>query len=124
MKKYRVHCQIVYLCARVCLCARQWTKGVPPCNKSFDATPSVFTYSIAQHPTRQALHPNGALYEKPVNINVASKQHEEFRAALRRHGKDERGGARDHDVLILCTRQTKCRRTLLRQRDHVLMTHE
>lgn len=33
-----------------------------------------------------ALHPNGALYEKPVNINVASKQHEEFRAALRRHG--------------------------------------
>ena len=32
------------------------------------------------------MHPNGALYEKPVNIEVARKQHEEFRAALRRHG--------------------------------------
>jgi len=33
-----------------------------------------------------ALHPNGALYEKPVNINDASRQHAEFRATLRRHG--------------------------------------
>ena len=31
------------------------------------------------------LHPRGALYERPINIDVAKKQHAEFRHQVRLH---------------------------------------
>jgi arginine deiminase len=32
------------------------------------------------------LHPRGSLYERPINIDTAKAQHEEFRNQLRAHG--------------------------------------